>query len=119
MSQILMPFVIDASIVLAWAFAEEQAVADIARELLRRDVALAPRLWWYEIRNGLVIAERRGRSNETYSAAFLRELSRLPIAADYDPDEHQALGLARRHRLTMYDAVYLDLAVRQAAPLAT
>lgn len=114
-----MPFVLDASVVHAWAFDEGHLKADAVRERLKADAALAPRLWWYEIRNGLVMAERRGRSTEAHSAAFLRELSELPISIDYDPDERETMALARRHRLTVYDAAYLELALREGVPLAT
>jgi predicted nucleic acid-binding protein len=49
----------------------------------------------------------------------LRYLSRLAITVDGAPDAGQVLALARRHRLTVYDAAYLELAVREALPLAT
>jgi predicted nucleic acid-binding protein len=114
-----MPFVLDASIVHAWAFAEGNPTADRARERLKADIALAPRLWWFEVRNGLVMAERRGRLTERQSTAFLRELEQLPISADFDPREAEVMAFARRHRLTVYDAAYLELALREGVPLAT
>jgi predicted nucleic acid-binding protein len=50
---------------------------------------------------------------------FLRNVERLAITIDGTPDESGVLTLARRHRLTVYDAAYLELAVRNALPLAT
>ena len=50
---------------------------------------------------------------------FLRRLSQLPIHVDRSPDEEQLLSLARRHRLTVYDAAYLELAQRKGTTLAT
>lgn len=114
-----MPFVIDASIVLDWAFAEGHPTAGAVRERLNADIAHAPSLWWFEVRNGLVMAERRGRAAADYAASFLGELVRLPVAIDQSPDEAAVMSLARRHRLTVYDAAYLELALRTASPLAT
>jgi predicted nucleic acid-binding protein len=50
---------------------------------------------------------------------FLRDLSRLPVTVDTAPDEAGVLGMARRHRLSVYDASYLDLARRMGLALAT
>jgi len=76
-------------------------------------------LWWFEVRNGLVMGERRGLLTEGRTARFLRELSRLAIIVDGVPDDSGVLTLARRGRLTVYDASYLELAVRKDFPLAT
>ena len=114
-----MPFVLDASIVHDWAFDERHQTADVVRERLRIESAAAPSLWWFEVRNGLVVAERRGRVTEQQTARFLREISRLAITLDSSPDEPGVLTLARRHRLTVYDAAYLELALREDLPLAT
>ena len=99
-----MPFVLDASIVHDWAFVERHRTADAVRERLRTESAAAPSLWWFEVRNGLVVAERRGRVTEQQTARFLREILRLAITLDNSPNEAGVLALARRHRLTVYDA---------------
>src|SRR6266436_9787202 len=114
-----MAFVLDASIVVAWAFDEVNAVATETRERMRREAAVAPTLWWFEVRNALVQGERRGRFTELRTARFLRDISRLAITIDRAPSEPGVLTLARRHRLTVYDAAYLELALREALPLAT
>lgn len=115
-----MPFVLDASVALAWAFAEEDhPAAAAALALIRNDEGCVPSLWWFEVRNVLVVAERRGRLHETDTALFLRSLSRLPIAVDRAPEEVAVLTLARRHGLTVYDASYLELAQRHGVGLAT
>jgi predicted nucleic acid-binding protein len=54
-----------------------------------------------------------------YCARFLRDISRLAITIDASPNEAEVLTLARRHRLTVYDAAYLELAGREALQLAT
>jgi predicted nucleic acid-binding protein len=114
-----MPFVLDASIVHDWAFDERHKTADAVRERLRSESAAVPSLWWFEVRNGLVMAERRGRVTELQTANFLRAILRLAITFDTSPDETSILALARRHRLTVYDAAYLELAIREGSPLAT
>lgn len=115
-----MPFVVDASIALAWAFADEDdPIASAALDRIRTDEALVPSIWWFEIRNTLVINERRGRLTEADTAAFLRTLARLAVTVDRQPGEAEVLALARRHRLSVYDAAYLELAQRETLPLAT
>lgn len=115
-----MPFVVDASVSVAWAFADE-ASPDAAAPLaaLAHGTALVPALWWFEIRNALIVNERRGRLTEAKIAEFLRNLSRLEILERGAPNESEVLRLARTHRLTVYDAAYLELAQREGLPLAT
>ena len=115
-----MPFVLDASIAVCWAFDDEDhPVAASALERIRHDEAVAPGLWWFEVRNTLIVGERRGRLSQTDTTAFLRELSRFGVAIDRAPQEMAILTFARQLRLTVYDASYLELAQREALPLAT
>ncbi|MGH7100985.1 MAG: type II toxin-antitoxin system VapC family toxin [Acetobacteraceae bacterium] len=79
----------------------------------------APASLWFEVRNVLLMGERRRRLSEGQTSRFLRYLAELPIEVDREPDEALMLSLARRYRLGVYDAVYLELAQRQALPLAT
>jgi len=67
----------------------------------------------------LVVNERRQRLTEGGTAAFLRDLGFLRIVRDLSPDESEIMRVARTHTLTIYDAAYLELAVRNAIPLAT
>jgi predicted nucleic acid-binding protein len=115
-----MSFVLDASVVACWAFPDEDhPVADVALERVHHEEAFVPALWWFEVRNVLITSERRGRIVETQTAAFLRELARLPVVVDRSPSESEVLELCRRRRLTVYDASYLELARRADLPLAT
>jgi predicted nucleic acid-binding protein len=115
-----MPFVVDASVAACWAFDDEDhPVAAMALDRIRSDEARVPCLWWFEVRNTLVVNERRKRIAEADVALFLRKLSLLGASVDHAPDESAVLSLARRHRLTVYDAAYLELARREALPLAT
>ena len=115
-----MPFVLDASIAACWAFDDEDhPVGALALDRVREDEAVVPAPWWFEVRNLLIVNERRGRITERDTAAFLRGLSRLGLVIDRSPDEGVVLALARKHRLTVYDASYLELSLREGLPLAT
>ena len=115
--------VIDASVTLAWCFADEQQPYAVGvLRLLEGRTGMDPAIWPLEVGNALRTAERRGRLKPARTAELLAELAKLGIAVD-PPNSPQAwaetLGLARRHGLSMYDAAYLELAVREAVPLAT
>ncbi len=115
-----MAFVLDASVVACWAFPDEDdPVADEATKRLRAEEAFAPAHWWFEVRNALIASERRGRIHETETRAFLTGLTLVAVTIDHSPDESGIFALARRHRLSFYDAAYLELASRLNAPLAT
>ena len=115
-----MPFVLDASIAASWAFADEDhPTAALALERIRTDAAVVPGVWWFEVRNTLLMSERRGRISEADTAEFLRALARLGVSVDRAPDEAAVLALSRRRRLTVYDAGYLELAGREGLMLAT
>lgn len=110
---------LDASVTMAWVLAETDVRAELARKTVESGRALVPRLWWFEVRNALIVNERRGRLSEPLTEQFLTELSRFAISLDDTPSETRVMALARRHRLTVYDAAYLELALREHVPLAT
>jgi predicted nucleic acid-binding protein len=115
-------FVIDASAVLSWCFEDEAVEADSLIEKVAAEGATVPSLWSLEIANGLVIGERRGRITPADSAAFVAMIEDLPIVADPSTGAralHETRALAHEHRLTAYDAAYLELAMRLGLPLAT
>ena len=116
-------FVVDCSIAMAWLFQDEATPKTTA--LLNRlatEMAVVPAWWSIEISNVLVMAERKGRITPAQSDAFISDLSKLGIERDHEaPDRafSHLLALCRAHRLTSYDAIYLDLAIRRSLPLAT
>ena len=115
-----MPFVLDASVTACWLMPDERhPVAEAARIRMAEDVATVPALWWFEVRNFLIVNERRSRIDAAQTSRALALLTGLPMTVDRSPDEATILGLARRHRLTVYDATYLELALRESVPLAT
>jgi predicted nucleic acid-binding protein len=116
-------FVLDGSVALAWLFHDEHdPYADAIIAMLPNVEMIVPRLWHLEIANVLLVGERRGRCTAADTSRWLSYLSRLPIVADGET-ENQAwsatVGLARQHRLSAYDAAYLELAIRQGVSLAT
>ena len=115
-----MRFVLDASVTINWAMRDESnPVADSAFSSLREGAALVPGIWWYEIRNILVVNERRKRIAPADSNRFLLELQDLDITTDNEPDSRAILDLSRHLNTTVYDAAYLALALRERIPLAT
>jgi predicted nucleic acid-binding protein len=115
-----MTFVIDASIIASYAFERPtDARVALAMQSLESTEAYAPNLFFFEVRNALVANERRGRTTPARSAAFLRVLARLPIRLASTPENDDVVRLARERNLTVYDAAYLELAIRNGLPLAT
>ena len=116
--------VIDGSTALGFLMTDEQAPgARAAIDALERGVpAFAPSHWPLEVANGLLMAERRRRTSQAHAAEALDVVLSLPIEIDADTIRHVAgetAGLARLYRLTIYDAAYLELAMRRGATLAT
>jgi predicted nucleic acid-binding protein len=115
--------VIDSSLTLAWYFPDEASKE--TDQLLRRvavEGAVVPDLWRAEVANGFQSAIRRRRIDANYRDSSLVELAKLPIAVDPDTNAHvwgATVRLADLHRLTIYDAIYLELAQRRRLPLAT
>jgi predicted nucleic acid-binding protein len=113
-------FILDACVAASWFFPDEQRSTGLqARRRAATESMLVPLHWWFEIRNALLFAERRGRISEQLTLAALDRLSQLPIDIAPRPEEANVFALARRHRLTFYDAVYLELALRERMALAT
>ncbi len=112
--------VVDASIALAWLLDDEiNPLAEKALELLAEAAAVVPRLWHLETRNALLVAERRNRLSASGVDERLDTLKSLPIRTDDSPDLQSAFALARTQALSFYDAMYLELAIREGAQLAT
>jgi predicted nucleic acid-binding protein len=115
-----MAFVLDTSVTAVWALADESSeLAERAADRLKGEIALVPPIWWYEVRNLLVISERRKRLTSDESAQFLKLLASYPVQVDSIQDEQATLGFARQYGLLFYDAAYLAVAYRNHLPLAT
>jgi predicted nucleic acid-binding protein len=115
-----MAYILDASVAMTWAFPDEaNESASAALDRLRTEVAYVPAMWWFEVRNVLLINERRQRIGENDTTAFLVALSGMNIEIDRSPGEAGIVTLCRRHLLSVYDAAYLELALRRRLPLAS
>jgi len=112
--------VLDASVVMTWAFPNENDAGALAiMRRLRTETARVPVVWWFEVRNVLLVNEHRQRIGADDAAAFLRSLLGLRIEIAPIPDSGRIMALARQHRLTVHDCAYLELALRDGLPLAT
>ena len=115
-----MAIVLDVSIAASWCFADEQSeAAERTLDALPRLGGVIPALFRHEIRNVLIVNERRGRIDQTGSARFLMRLRELGLLQDDAHDEDTIMALARKHRLSAYDATYLETALRRVDSLAT
>jgi predicted nucleic acid-binding protein len=115
--------VIDASMTIAWLFRDERT--DVPQTILRRVVregGLVPSFWRLEVANVLRNAVRRQRCDEGYATRCLQRLGRLAITIDPETDM-RAWGRTRQlsgePNLILYDAAYLELAIRRDRPLAS
>lgn len=116
-------FVVDCSVCMAWCF--ESEADEYTRGVLRampRSAVLVPAVWPLEIVDVLLVAERGRKISRADAVRFLDLLGGLPIAVE-GPMEIESLdrllALGREHRLSSYDAAYLDLAMRERLPIAT
>ena len=115
--------VLDASVALAWCFADEATPATLdVLQRLEAAPATAPALMPLEIANILALAERRRRITPARVAEFVALIAGLPIVIDEQGTARalrEVLDLARAERLTAYDASYLELAMRLGIALAS
>ena len=116
-------FVIDNSVVMTWCFKDKtNQYADAILDSLEVSVGFVPSIWPLEVCNVLLVAERKKRIGEADSARFIALLTELPIIVEQEPPERmikEIFALAREHKLSSYDASYLDLAMRKGLPVAT
>ena len=115
--------VLDASAAMALLLTEEEG--EEVAELLRGTIAVngqvfVPALFWYELGNGLLAAQRTGRITYQATSAAVSGFNRLPVVTHLQNGftiADRVLTLARENQLTYYDASYLELALRFEAPL--
>jgi predicted nucleic acid-binding protein len=117
---------LDASMTLAWHLKrvdqKEAALASLAFDSVRAHGATVPALWYPEVANGLLVAERRRIRTVQETTTFESDIALLEITMDSaSPGAIQpwVLSLGRSSQLTAYDATYLQLALRTASTLAT
>lgn len=118
-----MSLVLDSSVTLAWVYRDEvTAAVNQVFDLLTGGGAWVPGLWRLEVGNALQMGIRRKRHGAEFRDATLADLLQLPIEVDPETDLQAwatTLQIAIQHQLTLYDAAYLELAIRRHLPLAT
>lgn len=121
-----MSFVLDNSVAMCWLLADgkpaDVAYSETVLGALTGTQAIVPSLWALEAASVLAKVEASGLVTEARSQAFVALLNRLNIVTDQATAAHalgDTLQLARRYKLSAYDAAYLELALRADAPLAT
>ena len=114
-------FVVDSSIAAAWCFPDERTsyTNAVLQSLSPPVEAAAPRLFAYEVCNSVLMGLRRKRITKAEAETFLRSIQDLPIRMEDPESYHGLFHLADSRGLTVYDAAYLDLAIRKHLPLAT
>jgi predicted nucleic acid-binding protein len=117
-------FVVDASVGFAWVY-EAQATPEtdhLLNELAAGAVAVVPAMWFLEVANVLLVAQRRHRLTAVQRRIALEKLGAMPLTVDDEASRH-AFGktseLAEKYGLTVYDAHYLEVALRWKLPLSS
>lgn len=121
-----MSFVLDNSVAMCWLLNDDRP-ADAAYALsvldaLKHTYAMVPGIWALEAANVVAKAEAKGLVTEARTQVFVATLARLNITTDKATASlalSDTLNLARRYKLSAYDAAYLELALREGLPLAT
>ena len=112
--------VIDSSIATGWIMPDEHSpTANRLLPVAAESSAIVPSLFWHELRNTLLVGERRGRLKPGDALKGLNLVQKIGLATDDEGTHDAVLDLARRHMLTAYDSAYLELALRRNAALAT
>lgn len=117
-----MPIIVDSSVAGAWLLPDEEnrSAAVQVVERLEEENAIVPALFWYEIRNVLLQAKRRNRiDRQNFETSLIQLRDEFTPLVDNEQEEAQTFDLAERYNLTVYDAVYLETALRRGAELAT
>lgn len=110
--------VVDASALVAWVMPDEVG-SDLDALMARHEAVAAPTLLWVELRNILIVSERRGRLPAGMADQIADAVDGLGITLVTPGSSAVVMDLARRHQLSAYDALYLELALRESAQLAS
>jgi predicted nucleic acid-binding protein len=117
-------FVVDASVGFAWVYPGQATPESdqLLEEVAAGVTVVVPSLWFLEMANVLLIAQRRHRITATQKKAALEKLTAMQFIVD-EQGVRNAFGkvsdLADKHGLSAYDAVYLEVAARRSLTLAS
>ena len=116
--------VVDASMALSWLLLDGEGDLSLAarNEMLKADSVWVPAHWRLEVCNSLWMAERRKRLDAAGIARAVALFTQLSVRIDPETNDHaggETLALSRQHTLSVYDAAYLELALRRGASLGS
>ncbi|MBK7471131.1 MAG: type II toxin-antitoxin system VapC family toxin [Betaproteobacteria bacterium] len=121
-----MSFVLDNPVTMCWLLNDGNeggiAYSAMVLEALKERQAIVPGIWALEVANVIAKIEAKALIAEARTQEFVATLSRMNIVVDKGTASHalgEILNLARRYKLSAYDAAYLELALREGLPLAT
>jgi len=119
-----MTFVLDCSVAMTWFFEHDASpeTDKLLGTLAGAEVAIVPQHWALEVTNVLLAAEASRKKKAAESMEFLTLLGKLSIESDPETGIYattSTIALGRKHKLTSYDAAYLELAMRRGVALAT
>jgi predicted nucleic acid-binding protein len=117
-------FIVDASVGFAWVYPSQASEeTDLLLSEIEAGVAVVvPSLWYLEMANSLLAAQRRKLVSAAERRTALDKLSKLRLTVDEETVQtafHKTSQLADKHGLSVYDAVYLELAIRRKLPLGS
>ena len=117
-------FIVDASVGFAWVYPNQASVeTDKLLELVESgSVIVVPSLWFLEVANGLLAAQRRKLLIAAERRKALEKLSALTFSVDEEGSRaafQKTSNLAEKHGLSVYDAAYLEIALRRRLPLGS
>jgi predicted nucleic acid-binding protein len=112
-------FVLDASVLIKLFFEEEHSEAAV-RAVKNATDLLAPELLWAESANVIWKRVRRGEIDSHIGATLVEDLLRVPVRTFSELElVGPAFSLASETGRTVYDCLYLALAIRENIPLLT
>lgn len=113
--------VLDCSVAISWLLPDEACDLAFLKQVAEKG-AVVPSIWALEVANVLEMSRRSGRLSDAQRFQALDTLKELPIKVDPETAAHawgQSVHMASQYNLSLYDASYLELALRKALPLAT
>lgn len=116
-------YVLDCSLTISWLFIDEETESALSlRKALVKSKAIVPELWSIEVGNVLWVAEKKQKITPYQTTLYKNLLQELPIETDKNTSNlalSRIIELAREYKITVYDACYLELALRFSCPVAT
>lgn len=111
-----MTLVVDSPALAAWLLPHETG-AGLVKLIAGQSDVLAPWLFWTQLRNILIVAERRGRRPQGLADQLIEAVEGLETVVDTAQSSAAVLAMARQHAPTVYNALFVELTLRRRAML--